>query len=333
MFFSAIFLGMLLLSIRINKTSDFFSKETTNQLKGVAIFTVIFAHIGYFLSADTRFLYPFSVAGGVGVNIFLFLSGFGLTVSQISNSLPIFSFYKKRLLRLFFPLWIVISALFLLDFLILHRTYPTNEIIASYIGFFPGSDVFINIDSPLWYITIILFYYFVFPLTFIKRFPLLSPILVLLASLFILNMSLPVNEDTLKLYKLHTLAFPAGILFGLFYQKIKINFNKYIKFGIIIISFLVFLYTSINSGIGEDPKIEQSISLLTTLSLMIFFSLIKFNFKLLSIFGILSYEIYLIHWPILSRFNLFSSLPPLLMVSLNLLLLSALGYGLQKLKR
>lgn len=65
----------------------------------------------------------------------------------------------------------------------------------------------------------------------------------------------------------------------------------------------------------------------------IFFSLIKFNFKLLSVFGILSYEIYLIHWPFLSRFNIFSSLPLLLMVCLSLMLFVVLGYGLQKLER
>ena len=90
-FFSIIFLSLLLLSIRKNDTETFFSKEATNQLKGFSILAIIFSHIGYFLSSDTRFLYPFSVLAGVGVNLFLFLSGFGLTISQISKSKSIIS--------------------------------------------------------------------------------------------------------------------------------------------------------------------------------------------------------------------------------------------------
>src|SRR3989344_1884092 len=61
-------------------------QEHTNQLKGLAILMVIFSHIGYFLDSSDKFLYPLSVAGGVGVNIFLLLSGFGLTSSALNKS-------------------------------------------------------------------------------------------------------------------------------------------------------------------------------------------------------------------------------------------------------
>ena len=61
------------------------SVDHTNQLKGIAIMMVIFSHIGYFLDSGKAFLYPWSVAGGVGVNIFLFLSGYGLTISSFKS--------------------------------------------------------------------------------------------------------------------------------------------------------------------------------------------------------------------------------------------------------
>ena len=64
----------ILLSLK-KSSGEIMSISQTNQLKGVAILMVIFSHAGYFLSTDTRFLYPLSVAGGVGVNLFLFLSG------------------------------------------------------------------------------------------------------------------------------------------------------------------------------------------------------------------------------------------------------------------
>src|SRR3989338_9912847 len=94
--------GILLLLKK--STAGTMTTTQTNQLKGLAILMVIFSHVGYFLSTDTRFLYPLSVAGGVGVNLFLFLSGFGLTASSLKNKLPVWSFYKKRLSKIFWPM-------------------------------------------------------------------------------------------------------------------------------------------------------------------------------------------------------------------------------------
>lgn len=328
--FSIIFCSLLLISLRRTKDQSFFSKEVTNQLKGFAILAIIFSHIGYFLSSDTKFLYPYSVLGGVGVNLFLFLSGLGLTLSHLKSPLSPTAFYKKRLFRLFIPLWVVITIFLLIDNFVFARTYPLLEIFHSFLGFYPRADVFLNLDSPLWYFSVILFLYLIFPLVFIKKVSLLAPILVLVLSILMLNLPLPVNEDILKLYKLHFLAFPLGMLFGLVIQKLKFQLTPGLKYLTLTIAVFIFLYTSINSGVGGDAKIEQIISLITTLSIVVIFSLLRFNFKLLSLFGIYSYEIYLLHWPILSRFNLFLGLPPFLITILNLSLILLLGYALQK---
>lgn len=345
--FSIIFLCLLLVSVRKIKEETFFSKEVTNQLKGFAIFTIVFSHISLFLFYDPKFLYPYNILAGVGVNLFLFLSGFGLTVSHLKTPLSPMSFFKKRLSKLFIPLWIVISAVLLIDFLALQRTYPLSEIINSFLGFYPRADVSANLDSPLWYFSIILFYYLIFPLTFIRKIPLLSPILVLALSLFLLNLRLPVDPDVLKLYKLHTLAFPLGMLFGLNQNVIMLakrcflciakdlniklkSLYPWFKITMLLVAIFVFAYTAVHSGVGKDPKIEQGISLLTTISLVIILSLSKLDFKMLSLFGVYSYEIYLLHWPVLSRFNLFAGVPPFLAVLLNLSLIFFLGYALQK---
>lgn len=328
--FSIIFVCLLLVSIKKAKSDTFFSREVTNQLKGLAILAVIFAHIGYFLSTDTRFLYPLSVLGGVGVNLFLFLSGFGLTVSYIRSPLSPLAFYKKRFSKLFTPLWVAITIFLLADLFLLHRTYPPSEIIYSFLGFYPRADLFQNLDSPLWYFTIILFYYLIFPIVFIRKLPFISPFLALLLGLLVLNLSLPVNPDVLNLYKLHFIAFPLGMLFGQMTQYVKFKMNKFFKNLILIIGITTFLYTAIHSGVGQDPRIEQGLSLLTTLSAVAIFTLSGFEFKLLSLFGIYSYEIYLLHWPILSRYNLFLGLPPFLATIFSLILFIFLAYALQK---
>ena len=95
-FQTQIFIGWLLLALllsaRVKKSAGFFPVSLTSELKGVAILAVVFSHVGYFLAADHRFLFPLSVFAGAGVDIFLFLSGFGLAVSAIKKSLSIKEF-------------------------------------------------------------------------------------------------------------------------------------------------------------------------------------------------------------------------------------------------
>lgn len=345
--FALLFIGALLLSARKANAGSFFDIALTNELKGVAILGVMFSHIGYFLSADTRFLYPFSIIAGVAVNLFLFLSGYGLTISSLRSNLSIVQFYTKRLKKLFLPLWLAITIFFLLDYLILHRSYPISTMVQSYLGFYPRADLWQSLDSPLWYFSLILFYYLLFPLVFWKRFPFLSPLVILLVSQILLQFPLPVQADVYKLYKLHFAAFPLGVALAVFYCR-KDDYLKYIPLAIkslaktvkpaapfvrillLIPLIYLFAYTAIYSGVGGDPKIEQSISLLTMFCLTAIFWLKQIRFKLLEVIGVFSYEIYLIHWPILSRFDfLYRNLPGFLATALYLAVFLALGWILQ----
>lgn len=329
--FAIIFLPALLISLKINRNQAPFSIQLTNQLKGVAILAIIFSHIGYFLSSDNQFLYPFSILAGVGVNAFLFLSGFGLTVSQLHSKLSPLAFYQKRLSKLFIPLWLTISLILIIDFLLLHKSYPLSEITSSYLGFFPKADLFQNLNSPLWYFSIIFTYYLIFPLTFVQISSYLAPLLILGTTLLLLNLPLPIDHDLIKLYKLHSLAFPLGVSFALIIQKIKFSIPLVFRYFLLIICVMIFVYTAINSYVGQDAKLEQTVSLITFFSLVAIFVLSKINSKLLSVFGIFSYEIYLIHWPIVSRFDVFFALlPPFLATALYLVLFILLGFLIQK---
>jgi peptidoglycan/LPS O-acetylase OafA/YrhL len=342
--FGIIFCAALLLSIRKPENKAFFAPFRTQELKGLAILAIVFSHIGYFLSSDTEFLWPFSVAAGVGVNMFLFLSGFGLTISSLKKPVSIFEFYFKRLKKLFIPLWIIIGIFFLSDYFILQKSYQTTEIWKSFIGLFPVADLFNNLNSPLWYFTLILFYYLIFPLTFFKKIAYLCPILILLVSFYLLKTNLPfeINEDVIKLYKTHFAAFPLGILFALLIndQKlshIKLKFKEIflfsnLKYILIAVFTVLFAYLSIHSGVGDTKTIEQTTSLITMFSIIFVFIAKPLEFKLLTIFGIYSYEIYLIHWPILSRYDfLYKYIPAYLATLLYLGLFLGLGYLMQKL--
>lgn len=341
--FAVIFWGLVLISIRKQPTEKFFALFQTQEMKGFAILAIVFSHIGYFLSSDTRFLYPMSVLAGVGVNLFLFLSGLGLTLSSLKSSLSVYKFYYRRLKKLFVPLWIIVSIYLITDYFILKRSYPAQEIMYTFAGYFPVADLFKNLNSPLWYFSLIFFYYLIFPLTFFKKIPYLSPMLVLVFSYLLLRIPLPIdiNKDVLNLYKTHFAAFPLGILTAVLISDeklshIKLKFKEIflksnLKYLLVVTFIIMFGYFSINSGVGASKNIEQTISLITMFSIVFLFIVKNFEIKLFTVFGIYSYEIYLIHWPILSRYDfLYKFLPAWMATLIYLGLFLGGGYILQK---
>lgn len=346
LFFGIIFCLLVISSISQPRNEAFFTPLRTQELKGFAILAIIFSHIGYFLSSDNSFLYPFSILAGVGVNLFLFLSGFGLTVSSLRSPLPIHQFYLKRLRKLFVPMWFTLVIFLLGDFFILSKVYPYAEIWKSFLGYFPIADLFHNLNSPLWYFSLILFYYLVFPLVFYKRFPYLAPILILLISYYLLKINFPlgINKDVLNLYKLHFAPFPLGVLFAVLISdenlkhiKVKFRelfFSRSLKFFWTLVFAFAFGYYSIHAGTDLSKTIEQTISLITMFCLIFLFIAKNVQLKLFSIFGTYSYEIYLIHWPLLSRYDYFYKyLPAWFATLLYLGLFLTLGYLLHRLTR
>lgn len=334
----------IIFSFRKLKEAPIFDVSITNELKGLGILMVIFSHIGYFLVDNTRFLYPLSVAGGVGVNLFFFLSGYGLSISAFKKSRSVLDFYKDRILKLVVPLWIVLIFIILSDYLILSKIYPFNEILYSFSGYFPVADLYNNINSPLWFITPIIIYYLIFPLIFHKKYLYLSGILLIIFSYILLfNQNIIdffvsktiFNYDVLSLYQIHFAAFPLGMISAdlIFNQNIfrNIKFNPLLQGLLVFSAIIIICYFSINSFVGIDKTKEQFISLIVSLLMVFVFVFKNIKITLLSLFGIYSYEIYLVHWPILSRYDIFFNiLPPALAVILYLLLFLGIGFILQK---
>lgn len=321
--FSLVFFAFLFSTAKKSDKQTFFDPSQSNEIKGFAMLGIVFSHIGYFLSNNTQFLFPLSVLAGVGVNLFLFISGFGLTISHLRNPLSIWEFYRKRLLRLFIPMWIVLSLYLLLDYFLLNRSYPLNILGYHFLGFFPRADLFMDVNSPLWYFSLILFMYVIFPLFFWRKNPVISAVAILAVTyLAVTRFEIPVVEDVLKLYKLHIVAFPLGMLFALSLNEehgqifhnlrtfLRTRFHSFRPLKPIVISFLklltvfVFIYTAYHSGIEEGIRTEQTISLITMICIILIFLFKNLSFPIFETFGKYSYEIYLIHWPLLSRYDL-----------------------------
>jgi len=337
---SIIFAGLLalafLLLIRRRKDLSFFPKSVTAELKGLAILMIILGHVGYFLVNDHHFLYPLSVAMGVGVDLFLFLSGFGLAISSLKKKLPLTPFYLKRFSRLLLPLWIMMLIYIPLDYFLLHRQYDTATIIQTALGWVKQADLFNDFNSPLWFLTLIVFYYILFPLVFRRKMPELSAVFFYLAGLIILKFDLTILKDVQRLYELHYIAFPLGILTASMMTRLpeagtavanwlekKERFVNIARLILLSVLFYGALYFSLHSGVGAEKYIAHTISLLTTGLFVAAFLIKKTEWKLFTLFGLYSYEIYLLHWPLVYRFDfLFRFLPAGLAMAIYLALLN-----------
>ena len=341
----------ILFSLRKKTDISIFPKELTEELKGFAILVIVFSHIGYILSSTDRFLWPLSILAGVGVNLFLFLSGYGLTISGMKKT-PTLKSRAKRMLNIFIPLWIVLVIYFLADYFILDITYMPTYIAHSFAGFFLRADAFLDVNSVLWYFTAVLFYYVMFYLVFMPKRVWASALIIFLLGTAIVSLDYEQLKDVMRFYQIHTIAFPLGMLIAWFsvtkfpanVSRLRLGYSKAIqsvnrtsiKGSVLYVGSMITLvfsigYFAINSGVDGSIVTEQLISLLTMFLIVIFFIIKKFRIGLLSLFGFVSFEIYLLHWPLISRYDfLYNNLPAWLATALYLMIFVGLGWLLKR---
>lgn len=355
-----VLIAAFVLSLRKAKRKDLLPMAVSQELKGFSILAIVFAHISYMLVSDHDLLYPLNGGAGVGVDVFLFLSGYGLSVSMLKKPLSAVEFYKRRMIKVFIPFWIVLLALFATDAVFLDIHYSLPYMVQSFLGWFPRTLPFEDVNSPFWYITWMLMFYALFPLLYSKNHLWLTAVLLSVSANLVTQFN-PLRLETNWWQQMHTNAFSLGILLAwlLFKtntgntrvvdQLIQIRdscsvVGRYFIFSALLL-FAAYLashgkpwdWPVLNqllqkvSLISEDHAIGQTTSLLAMLMLLVAFALKKFESRLLYIFGVYSYETYLLHWPLMARYDAyFHALPAWSAVLLWLLTLLAIGWLLQK---
>lgn len=358
--FAIILLAGLLLSVRKTTIEGLLTVEVSQELKGLAILAIVFAHISYMLVSDHHFLYPLNRAAGVGVDIFLFMSGYGLTVSMMKKPLTILEFYKRRLIKVFIPFWLVLLGLFVVDALALGIHHSPSYMIQSMLGWFPKTRPYEDVNSPFWYITWMLLFYVLFPLLFNQAKPWLTALLLSVIANLLTHFN-PLSLDTNWWQQMHTDAFSLGILLAWLLRntqdsssslamrltKFRAEFSGLGRYGFLMVLTVIAAYmaasgntdnwpflaqTLRNTGLISDTHfIGQTTSLVSMAALIIVFILKKLDIRLLGLFGNYSYEIYLLHWPLMARYDVFfHHLPPWLATVCWLLALLAVSWGLQR---
>jgi peptidoglycan/LPS O-acetylase OafA/YrhL len=263
------------------------------ELMGFAILWVILFHSGL----KFPFIEPFTSLGYGGVDVFFFLSGYGLYFSSVKKD-SVLSFYKKRFIRVF-PTYAVVVLIAMLGLGVF--TLKSYFINISTVGYW------FNIGYFEWYIPSLFALYFCFPLMVkgIKTYPLLT----LLAGMLVTALLVYIKMH----FHLHALLGPffaripifiIGTFFGKYtYEKIQPRWINSISLYIVaILSLTILLYVKYNHqgwlwyyGMYWYPFI----GITPGLCLFIAYLLEKINstrlLKMLSFLGALSLEIYLLH--------------------------------------
>ena len=265
-----------------------FCKDSTTAIKGIAIILVIISHIGQF-GYGIRMFVPL---GGIGVAVFLILSGYGLMESFYRNGLK--DFWKKRFLKVVIPyiIWIIVYSLYLY---IRHLPFSIDEI-------------------RYWFVEYIIIWYFLFyiSISITKSYKWLF----LGVSAIVLLWMMPCLQAQ------QSLSFPIGMFISchktIIKDKRKLTLIAIICLFIGIMAF--FIKQMVASGVysiwdmnienltvvknlDNDDIIRKIIQVLTKLPTALFFIIIgdifrSYTNKHLVFIGTLAYEIYLVHMPL-----------------------------------
>jgi peptidoglycan/LPS O-acetylase OafA/YrhL len=125
-------------------------------LKGLALVFVLFYHVGGVLD------WPNRMHGEVGVDIFLLISGFLLSLT--ATELPARDFLRKRFFRIFPAYWLALAFFVVLGAVLLHRFFTWQDILLHVVGLqatVQGAYAS-DIDDSFWFISTILVLYLAF---------------------------------------------------------------------------------------------------------------------------------------------------------------------------
>lgn len=253
---------------------NFANIDCTTSLRGLAILIILVGHVGV-SGFDCRYFNPF---GGIGVAMFLFLSGYGLTESFKNKGLS--HFWSKKVFRIAIPylLWIPIYHIFM-------RISPL------------GSVNHLEIIPRYWFIEYLLIMYVAFYIILRIGKDYLIPFFGLMGVVMFLTLN--------NLRAEQSFSFMGGIIFSE-YKTLFSNMRKSKLFAISLSLLMI--------GIGallikQLPCIRlydlesmpfKICNLFLKLPLALFFiflflSILPKGNKLFSKIGAISYELYLVH--------------------------------------
>ncbi len=203
---------------------------------------LLWHHLFWRLPEIYPYAYQFAILFKVCVSMFLFVSGYGLTISYRKNKTTLKKFYLRRLSKLYETYWVIFTIFIVISILVFNRlpseVYGDEYLIKMAINFFAVQLYFPNYvghgyNPTWWFMTLIITLYLLYPFmyNFLKK----MKILGLLIMIFISFLSLPVLS-----------AWIASFALGIYIAEYKV-FDKVLEYNenyLLLISIIAILTIS-----------------------------------------------------------------------------------------
>ncbi len=263
-------------------------RSYTTSIKGFSILTVVWTHSGAGLSVG-----GIQFIAGISVALFLICSGYGLEISYEKNGLR--GFWKKRLLGVCLPFWLIEVVGLLITGAFSVKTYLLDFFFLK-----PATGYG-------WFMEYIVICYLIFYA--VKRFvPVEKRMAVLIGAFvawFVLESVFFANSDMPFLRARQMLSFPCGVLLAKHKERIEVALTK-TKSALILTGggtlCLLFMAITQLHIVKELPYLlSNTMAIFTCLPMAIGILAFGkafsgfFENKMLLMVGTASYEIYLVH--------------------------------------
>lgn len=302
---------------------DYFTRTTSQTLKAISIFWLIYGHFYAFYIGGTTILRN---AAEWGLLTFLIVSGMGLTKSYgLINCGK--RYIQRRLYKIMFALWLTLALFYILDFFLFHTTYPWQEIALSFVGIIKKAPP----NAPLWFISFILYLYVVFFLISNIRVPLHFKCILLVLTSFsttALITCVPLLSNYFGGWTTYTFVFPLSACL-MAYRHLFIGKFQSLSDRFSPVLFALWLTMA---GLFLMLHTAKTPFFVAFIAISIFYlDKIKSIPKFVLFLGDHSYETYLIHFPFLVTYGfVLGRKPVVLFFALYCVFIILLGLGLKK---
>lgn len=281
-----------LLGCRKKEDTEILERDSTDALKG---FLVLYVAIHHYVQKiiNPGYLYPLNYIGFICVSFFFLMSGYGLALSFEKRG-NLQGFFRKRILRLYFPF--VISNVFvgILYNLTIDAGYSIADILISSVTM---RTVYSGVI--LWYVFVQILMYIVFYISFgfFKNKDIRLAVIGILSFIYI---CLAVYTRQGEWRYNTVLCFLVGVIIATYKEQIK---NTLARYGFIIRSILLMAFI-----LSWYLVIKGIYGYYVTFICAIFFVLLAVSFsarfnshtKMYGYIGKISYEMYILQLPVVN---------------------------------
>lgn len=287
--------NLVMKSFSISILSRVSDKRT--EMMGFAMLLVLLYHYALHFGIYHS---PIVVRGDIGVDIFLFLSGYGCCYSVAKHSLK--DFYKNRIRRII-PIYLIIELVVMsCNYLLYGASVDKDSILCLFCLSF-----FVNGDLSVWYIHASMLLYALTPLLVSwlkgKETKTFFCMLLCVAAFVYLSIACKKSNLNVMLYRIPIYVF--GIYWALVgMEKSKFTKNKLIG-GVIcyLVSMTILQIVLGCRGMLVHNQMRYILYLIITILLIYVLCLCLPQYRLLNWLGKCSLECYLVHQPIMRYFS------------------------------